>query len=65
MAKTPDLERRQELLDRIVDAGGQVPAGWALEEVRAVSVDGRTFAGNGLNPSGHSEAFRVVFQAPL
>jgi hypothetical protein len=48
------------LEDLLLDAGGELPDGWRLSEVRAMSADGRTFAGNGTNPEGAPEGFRVA-----
>jgi uncharacterized membrane protein len=55
LARTPSL-----LADLLRDAGGTLPAGFQLLDVRAISADGRTFAGNGTNADGAPEAFRVV-----
>lgn len=52
----------EELLHR---GGDDPPAGWVLHEVRAISSDGRSFAGNGTNPQGDAEGFRVVLPAPI
>jgi uncharacterized membrane protein len=41
-----------------------VPAGWKLRQIRAISADGSTLVGNGVNPDGNPEAFRVVLPAP-
>jgi probable HAF family extracellular repeat protein len=40
--------------------GVTIPAGWKLLSAKAASSDGRVIVGNGLNPSGKSEAWRVV-----
>jgi hypothetical protein len=55
LARVPSL-----LADLLRDAGGTLPAGFQLRDVRAMSADGRTFAGNGTNADGAPEAFRVV-----
>lgn len=44
----------------ISEQGGSVPEGWELSEVNALSDDGRTIAGNGVNPDGVPEGFIVV-----
>jgi hypothetical protein len=55
------LERTPLLLaDLVHEAGGQVPGGFRLLEVRAMSADARTFVGNGTNAEGAPEAFRIV-----
>jgi uncharacterized membrane protein len=55
------LERAPTLLaDLLQAAGGQLPTGFRLLEVRALSTDGRTFVGNGTNGDGAPEAFRIV-----
>lgn len=48
------------LVDLVVAAGGRVPAGYRPFEVRAMSADGRVFAGNGVHADGRREAFRAV-----
>jgi hypothetical protein len=53
------------LADLLSASGGALPAGFQLRDVRAISADGRTFAGNGTNAAGAPEAYRVVLpQAP-
>lgn len=52
------------LEDMLADTGRPIPDGWTLEEVRALSADGRVVVGTGINPEGHDEAFRVVLPAP-
>ncbi|MDB4985904.1 MAG: extracellular repeat protein family [Myxococcaceae bacterium] len=44
-------------------AGGTLPAGFKLLEVRAITPDARVFVGNGSNAVGAAEAFRIVFPA--
>ena len=39
--------------------------GWRLFEAVGVSGDGRTIAGNGLNPAGQLEAWVAVVPEPL
>ena len=60
------IDRRpRKLRDLVRERGSDVPEGWSLLEVRALSADGRTFAGNALNPRGEPEGFRIVLpQAP-
>jgi len=53
------------LTDVITSMGGSVPNGWSLREVRAMSDDGLTFAGNGTNPAGEPEAFVAVLPSAL
>lgn len=38
--------------------------GWLLREARAVSADGLTIVGEGVNPEGHWEAWRAVIPEP-
>jgi uncharacterized membrane protein len=60
------VDRSPRLLaDAVASAGGHVPDGWILGEVRAISDDGRTFVGNGTNPAGEPEAFIVVLPTAL
>ena len=55
------VERVPTLLsDLLRAAGGTLPAGFQLHDVRAMSADGRTFAGNGTNSDGAPEGYRVV-----
>jgi uncharacterized membrane protein len=51
--------------DVLLRAGGSVPEGWQLFEVTAMSSDTRTLVGNGSNPDGAPEAFRIVLPNPL
>jgi uncharacterized membrane protein len=53
------------LSDIVVQAGGSVPVGWLLREVRAMSTDGLSFVGNATNPDGNPEAFVIVLPSPL
>lgn len=56
------IEREPRALeDLLLDQGGELPPGFSLGEVRAVSADGRILAGNGFNGSGNPEAFRISF----
>lgn len=55
-------ERVEDILLR---AGGSLPEGWQLFEVTAISSDRRTLAGNGSNPEGAPEGFRIVLANPL
>jgi hypothetical protein len=45
------------------DQHGLVLPGWSLEAATAISSDGLTIAGAGINPSGEYQAFRVVLSA--
>ena len=55
------LDGRPVPLARLLrQTGGRVPWGWTLREVRAMTADGRVMVGNGENPAGQPEAFRVV-----
>jgi hypothetical protein len=55
------IERMPLLLaDVFLDAGGELPSGFELSDIRAVSADGRTFAGNGTNADGGAEGFRIT-----
>lgn len=47
----------QNLLGYLIENGASNLAGWALKETLAVSADGTTVAGWGVNPSGAAEAF--------
>lgn len=47
----------------VLRAGGTIPAGWQLRELRAMSADGKVWVGNGINPDGHEEGFRIVMPA--
>jgi RNA polymerase sigma factor (sigma-70 family) len=40
-------------------------AGWRLTSARAVSHDGKTIVGSGINPDGKNEAWIVTFKSPL
>jgi probable HAF family extracellular repeat protein len=51
--------------DLLLDADGTLPDGIRLLEVRAVSADGRIFAGNAINSHGAPEAFRIVLPSAL
>jgi uncharacterized membrane protein len=48
------------LADLFAEQGGTLPEGWTLLDVRAMSSDRRTFAGNGTNGSGDPEGYRLV-----
>ena len=55
------IDRTPVAVEQLVaDQGGTIPAGWELREVRALSSDGLVVAGNGINPSGAPEGFRVL-----
>lgn len=49
----------------LVNAGGSLPSGWRLDTVQAISADGRVLVGNGTNPDGNREAFRIVLPSTL
>ncbi|MCC7387862.1 MAG: hypothetical protein IT431_03750 [Phycisphaerales bacterium] len=51
------------LVDVLVENGVVVPDGWYLERAYAVSADGRTIVGYGLNPDGNTEGF-VAYLGP-
>lgn len=60
------IDRRPRALEDIVlDAGGCLPEGWSLREVRAMSSDGRVLVGNGINAAGDPEGFRLTLSAAL
>lgn len=48
------------LADLLADQGGELPRGFILREIRAMSANARTFVGNGTNAEGSPEGFRVV-----
>ncbi|MFO0945293.1 MAG: PEP-CTERM sorting domain-containing protein [Planctomycetota bacterium] len=48
------------LMDLLVDNGVTNLAGWTLREATAISEDGRTIVGWGVNPLGRNEAFVAV-----
>lgn len=48
------------LEDLLVDAGTTMPEGFQLEELRALTDDGRVAVGYGRNAQGFTEGFRVV-----
>ncbi|HLA64798.1 MAG TPA: Ser-Thr-rich GPI-anchored membrane family protein, partial [Rhodothermales bacterium] len=47
-------------LKTFLEANGLNLAGWTLQRANAVSADGRTIVGDGLNPGGQQEAWRAV-----
>lgn len=49
----------------LADSGVEVPAGWILEEAVGISADGGIVVGNGLNPEGERQGWRVVLPAEL
>jgi uncharacterized membrane protein len=60
------VDRVMTALDnQLKRAGVPVPSGWKLHEVTAISSDGLVLVGNGTNPAGHPEAFRVVLANKL
>ncbi len=44
----------------ISDHGVTNLAGWTLSTARGISVDGQTIVGDGINPAGQMEAWRVI-----
>jgi len=60
------VDRIPRLLEDILAvAGVDSASGWILQDVIAISPDGRTLVGNGINPDGQVEGFRVVLRRPL
>jgi probable HAF family extracellular repeat protein len=59
-AETGALDFRQVLLD----AGVTELTDWYLYEVNAISADGRTFTGSGINPQGQREAWIATIPEP-
>jgi hypothetical protein len=55
----------RSLEDVFVEAGGELPEGFILHDVRAIADDGRVIVGNGINPSGDPEGFRIVLPTAL
>jgi len=53
------------LEELLIDLGGSLPDGWRLLDVEDFSADGRVLIGNGLNPEGNPEGYRVDFPSPL
>lgn len=53
------------LADVLSKLGVEVPAGWVLSSLRAISSDGRVLIGNGIDPNGEPEGFRVVLPSAL
>jgi uncharacterized membrane protein len=53
----------QKLFDVLVAQGVTAMAGWTLLTASAVSADGRTITGQGLNPEGKAQAFVVTLNA--
>jgi hypothetical protein len=51
-------------LDAVLTAAGIDLTGWTLTRASAISGDGLTVAGVGINPSGDTEAWIAVFDAP-
>lgn len=53
------------LRDILLEAGLESAiAGWRLGSVSAISADGTTIVGTGINPQGDQEAWRVVIERP-
>ncbi len=51
--------------DVVREQGGALPEGFRLLEVRALSADTLTLAGNGVNADGNPEGFRVALASAL
>jgi len=49
----------------LLRAGGSLPEGWQLFEITAMSSDPRVLVGNGRNPGGALEGFRIVLPDAL
>ena len=54
--RTP-TDGMKSLLDILIAGGATGLTGWALEQALAVSADGQSVVGWGVNPSGYHEAF--------
>jgi hypothetical protein len=48
------------LVDVALELNVDLPQGWSLRELRAVSHDGRVLIGNGINPDGDPQGFRIT-----
>ena len=59
---TPDGSTRW-LVEVLSESGVIVPEGWVLWRANAVSADGRTIVGNGVNPDGEGEAW-IAYLGP-
>jgi uncharacterized membrane protein len=60
------IDRQPRALADVLDElGVDVPCGWVLSVVRAISADGRVLVGNGVDPNGQPQAFRVVLPSSL
>lgn len=57
-----EIRAVREILEEL--GQGEELIGWSLTEVVGVSDDGRTLAGNGINPDGESEAWAAVIPEP-
>jgi hypothetical protein len=44
---------------------GEALAGWTLTDARAITLDGRTVVGVGINPAGQSEAWIAYLGTPI
>lgn len=47
------------------EAGIEVPFGWTLSQVEAISDDGRVLVGNGFDPNGVAKGFQVALPEAL
>jgi hypothetical protein len=57
----PWIDREPRALeDILLDASLTLPEGWTLRELRAVSSDGTTLVGNGIDAAGDRAGFRVT-----
>jgi probable HAF family extracellular repeat protein len=57
------MRNLQEVL--VKDYGlGAALAGWTLKSAKAISADGTSIVGYGINPAGQTEAWRAVIPAP-
>lgn len=54
----------RNLRDMLVNNFGLDLTGWTLNSARAISTDGTTIVGYGVNPSGFQEAWRAVIPEP-
>jgi len=59
-----ELNGMEELANVLTDRYGLDLSGWSLDYARAISDDGSTIVGFGVNPSGRGEAWVVVIPEP-
>jgi hypothetical protein len=55
----------REIQDVLVNDLGLDLTGWTLTSAEAISANGRTVAGYGINPSGEREAWVASFVSPI